>query len=70
MDSLLVSVCCIVFGETTLKDVEAAGFKLMPNRTLKFPNHYRIIHPEGAAGFNEQNLRDLSGAFNDINIEP
>lgn len=27
------------------------------------PNHYRITHPDGAAGFNDGNLALLSAAF-------
>jgi hypothetical protein len=29
------------------------------------PNHHRIIHPDGVAGFNDANLADLAGVFED-----
>jgi hypothetical protein len=38
----------------------------MANPRTKFPNHDRIIHPDGVAGFVDENLARLSKAFTDI----
>jgi len=32
-----------------------------PSQTL--PNHYRITHPAGLAGFTDENLKRLANAF-------
>ena len=53
-------------GSTTEEAIRGAGFDIMPDPTRKFPNHNRIIHPEGAAGFIDENLARLSKAFTDI----
>ncbi len=53
-------------GSTTKDAIRGAGFDVMPDPTRKFPNHHRIIHPVGAAGFVDENLARLSRAF--INI--
>ncbi|WP_437969074.1 DUF6531 domain-containing protein [Sorangium sp. So ce260] len=50
-------------GTATVGDIRAAGFDVMPDPTRKFPNHARVIHPEGAAGFTPENLARLSEAF-------
>jgi hypothetical protein len=36
---------------------------VLPNPTKKLPNHYRLIHPEGVAGFHDVNLARLSAVF-------
>ena len=50
-------------GSTTEELIRDAGFDIIhvPSNTL--PNHYRIIHPEGAAGFRDENLARLARAF-------
>ena len=50
-------------GESDANKIRAAGFDIIPNATRKLPNHYRLIHPDGVAGFNEANLKRLSEAF-------
>jgi hypothetical protein len=50
-------------GSTTADKIRSAGFGLHPNPTRKLPNHYRIVHRDGAAGFVEENLRRLSAVF-------
>jgi hypothetical protein len=50
-------------GSATEEAIRATGFDVMPDATARFPNHYRIIHPDGAAGFNDANLARLAGAF-------
>jgi hypothetical protein len=43
--------------------IRGAGFDIIPNPTKKLPNHYRLIHPDGVAGFNDENLAQLSAVF-------
>lgn len=50
-------------GSATEDAVRGAGFDVMPHPTTRFPNHYRIIHPDGAAGFSDANLAKLASAF-------
>jgi RHS repeat-associated protein len=50
-------------GSSTISKIRAAGFELFPDPTKKFPNHFRLIHPLGVAGFTPQNLEKLSRAF-------
>ncbi len=52
-----------VVGSTSEQSIRNAGFDIMPDATKKFPNHHRIIHPNGAAGFNKKNLQKLSDAM-------
>jgi hypothetical protein len=55
-------------GQSTSDRIRAAGFDVIPNPTNKFPNHGRIIHPDGAAGFGDSNLCRLSEAFSDVKL--
>lgn len=50
-------------GSTTEELIRRAGFDIIhvPSNTL--PNHYRIVHPEGAEGFRDENLAQLARAF-------
>jgi hypothetical protein len=50
-------------GSTTEEAIRSAGFDIIANPTKKLPNHHRIIHPVGAAGFTEENLERLAGGF-------
>ncbi|MCU1755884.1 RHS repeat domain-containing protein, partial [Pseudomonas helleri] len=43
--------------------IRAAGFDVIEDPTKKFPNHARIIHPNGETGFNDDNLGKLSDAL-------
>jgi len=52
-----------VIGSTTVDKIRSAGFDVIPNPTKKLPNHYRLIHPDGVAGFNDENLARLSAVF-------
>ncbi len=54
-----------VIGSTTVDNIRRTGFDAIPNPTQKLPNHYRLIHPEGVAGFNDENLARLSVVFTD-----
>lgn len=51
------------FGSTSEDRIRSAGFDIMhvPSDTL--PNHHRIIHPKGAAGFDDSNLEMLAQDF-------
>lgn len=50
-------------GSTTEEAIRAAGFEVIADPTRAFPNHYRITHPDGAPGFNDENLARLAAAF-------
>ncbi|HEY5864192.1 MAG TPA: hypothetical protein VI542_01355 [Candidatus Tectomicrobia bacterium] len=52
-----------VIASTTVDKIRQAGFEVLPNPTKRLPHHYRLIHPEGVAGFDDTNLRRLSAAF-------
>jgi hypothetical protein len=54
-----------VVGTTSAEKIKSIGFDLIAKPTRMLPNHYRIIHPEGLAGFNNENLRKLSEIFTD-----
>jgi hypothetical protein len=54
-----------VVGSTTTEKIRDAGFDVIPNPTKRLPNHHRLIHPDGVAGFSEENLKRLSEAFTD-----
>jgi hypothetical protein len=50
-------------GSATLEEIRAAGFDVVPDPTKRFPNHARVIHPQGLAGFTDVNLEKLSKVF-------
>ena len=52
-----------VIGSTTVDNIRGAGFDVISNPTKKLPNHYRLLHPDGVAGFNDENLARLSAVF-------
>jgi hypothetical protein len=52
-----------VIGSTTVDNIRGAGFDVIFNPTKKLPNHYRLIHPDGVAGFSDENLARLSAVF-------
>jgi hypothetical protein len=52
-----------VIGSTTADKIRSAGFEVIPNPTRKLLNHHRLIHPDGVAGFNDENLARLSAVF-------
>jgi hypothetical protein len=52
-----------VIASTTVDKIRQAGFDVLPNPTRKLPQHYRLIHPEGGAGFTDANLLRLSAVF-------
>jgi hypothetical protein len=50
-------------GTTTVAALRQAGFEIVPNPTTRFPNHARLIHPNGVAGFTDVNLKKLARTF-------
>jgi hypothetical protein len=57
-------------GVSTVDDVRAAGFDVLPGPTRKFPNHGRLVHPDGASGFTNDNLEKLSSVFRNERVLP
>jgi hypothetical protein len=52
-----------VVGSGSGDAICAAGFEVIPAPSTALPNHHRIVHPEGVAGFSDTNLARLSEAF-------
>jgi hypothetical protein len=52
-----------IVGTTTVAAIRRTGFEIMPDPTTRFPNHARLVHLEGAAGFNDSNLEVLAQTF-------
>jgi hypothetical protein len=52
-------------GSAAAGAVRAAGFEVIADPSAKFPNHARITHPDGVAGFSDANLERLAKAFQD-----
>jgi len=50
-------------GTTNAAAIRNAGFAIVPNSTDRFPNHARVIHANGVAGFTDQNLAVLAAAY-------
>ena len=40
-----------------------AGFGVVATPSVALPNHHRVTHPDGAAGFTDANLARLAEAF-------
>ena len=52
-------------GATTAAAIREAGFDVVPDPTTRFPNHARLIHPQGVAGFTDEHLVTLAATFRD-----
>lgn len=52
-----------VVGTTTATAVRAVGFDIVPDPTMRFPNHARLIHPQGVEGFTDEHLAALAATF-------
>ncbi len=50
-------------GSSTIDAIRTVGFDVMPVPSRRLPNHHRLIHPEGVAGFTDDNLRQLAEVF-------
>ncbi len=53
---------------TTAAEIYASGYGVIEFPTHSLPNHGRIIHGDGIAGFTEENLRRLSALFTTTEI--
>ena len=52
-------------GTASTEGIQSAGFDVIPTPSTALPNHHRIIHPDGAAGFTDANLGRLAEVFRD-----
>lgn len=50
-------------GTASEEGIRSAGFDIIPTPSTALPNHHRIIHPDGVAGFNDTNLGRLAEVF-------
>lgn len=50
-------------GTSTTEAIRNAGFDVIPIPSKRLPNHFRLIHPEGTAGFTDENLERLAQVF-------
>lgn len=55
---------------STVKQIYAAGFFVVPTRSDKLPNHGTLGHPLGAVGFTEENRLKLSLIFRNVPTPP
>lgn len=53
----------LTMGTATAAAIRAAGFDVIADPTPNFPNHSRVVHPNGVAGFTDANLLQLTAAF-------
>ena len=53
----------LAVGISTVAIIRSAGFEVWPCPTPSFPNHARIVHPDGVAGFTDENLSRLALGF-------
>jgi hypothetical protein len=52
-------------GTTTAGKIREAGFDVIIDPTARFPQHARLIHPDGLDGFTQENLDRLAQCFED-----
>lgn len=50
-------------GTTTAAAIRKVGFGIVPDLTLRFPNHARLIHPQGVESFTDEHLATLAATF-------
>jgi hypothetical protein len=53
----------LTIGVSTVAAIRQTGFEVIPDPTARFPNHGRLIHPDGVAGFSQANLTMLALVF-------
>jgi len=53
-------------GGSSIARVRRAGFDVLADPTKKFPNHARLVHPDGTSGFSDENLRKLFDEFTNV----
>ena len=54
-----------VVGTATVACIREAGFDVIMNPTPRFPQHARLVHPDGVGGFAQDNLERLAQCFED-----
>jgi hypothetical protein len=52
-------------GTAIVAAIQEVGFDVVPDPTARFPNHARLIHPQGVMGFTDENLATLAATFRD-----
>ena len=52
-----------VVGSSNAGLIRSGGFDVIMDATKRFPQHARLIHPDGVAGFSFENLDRLSKCF-------
>jgi hypothetical protein len=52
-------------GTTSEESIRSVGFDIIPTPSTALPNHHRITHPEGVAGFSDANIAKLAEVFVD-----
>lgn len=62
-DATGLSEAAGTIGTSTIDAIRAAGFDVVPTPSNRLPNHHRLIHPDGAAGFTDDNLARLAEVF-------
>jgi hypothetical protein len=55
-----------LIASSSASAIRLSGFDVVSQPTKSLPNHCRITHPLGAAGFNDVNLARLAEAFIDV----
>lgn len=50
-------------GSSTIEAIRSAGFDVISTLSRRLPKHCRLIHPDGAAGFTDDNLGRLAEVF-------
>lgn len=64
----LLHALATVVASTSEEQILAAGFDMMPVPSLAFPNHFRIVHPHGVAGFADEQLLKLAKGFQEVQL--
>jgi hypothetical protein len=54
---------CHTIGSTTEELIKSVGFDIIHKPSRKLSMHYRLIHPDGTAGFMDKNLAKLAAVF-------
>ena len=52
-----------IVGSSTIEAIRSAGFDAISTPSRRLPNHHRLVHPEGEAGFADANLARLAEVF-------
>ena len=62
-DATELHVAAKIVGSASVESIRSAGFDVIPDPSRGQPNHHRIIHPDGLAGFTDENLGRLAEVF-------